>query len=230
MVSEESTYIYCTETSVLLNLLKSFFNFWFIHCHLCVFRAWSKPWKLHQWQQCHHQPSPDCLSWKSSGRALRTISCERWFSVKTFLIDFQPVLRPRPSPLPFLLLSSSQMSEDRFSSRADTREIQSETALPTTLPRRTDGVSRGQGHPTTAERVLCVLQAALSATHTHLHDGTRPPPWQPTPGSTTTYTQLHKRSTTTHAWGTHLSWARRGSSHGCWCGSIGGNYNVYVGT
>ena len=113
---------------------------------------------------------------KSSGRALRTISCERWFSVKTFLIDFQPVLRPRPSPLPFLLLSSSQMSEDRFSSRADTREIQSETALPTTLPRRTDGVSRGQGHPTTAERVLCVLQAALSATHTHLHDGTRPPP------------------------------------------------------
>ena len=32
---------------------------------------------------------------------------------------------------------------------------------------------------------LCVLQAALSASHTQLHDNLHSAPWQPTPGAHT---------------------------------------------
>ena len=112
-------------------------------------------------------------SWKSSGRALRTISCERCF-IDGHCSDIQPVLLLSSLTLPsptFLPLSSSWMSQDRLPSTADTGKIQ----IIAFNPPKKDGVSRGQG---LLQRVgwLCVLRAALSTTHTHLHDNPHPAP------------------------------------------------------
>ena len=112
--------------------------------------------------------------------------------------------------------------------------------LPAALPRKTDRVSRGRGHPTTAEswRALCPADQlgalpthklhdnptpSTMMTHIQLHDNPHPAPWWPTSSSPTTHTQLHNGPDLRHT-------PDELRPAGCRCGSTGGNYNLYIGT
>ena len=178
--------------------------FLFIHWHLCVFRAWSKPWRL--WCQHHHHQSSPTIT---AGKVVE----EHWgqFLVKDALVlDIQPVLllssHTLPSPT-FLPPSSSWMSQDRLPSTADTGKIQ----IIAFNPPKKDGVSRGQGHPTTAESWMALCPAGCFEHNPH------PPPWQPTPSSTKAPLQPHlaplQPTPEAHTWWVGASQA---SSRGCY--------------
>ena len=114
--------------------------------------------------------------WKSSGRALRTISCERCFSVghcsQTFnLFCFSP---PPPYPPPPSCCSPALGCDETDFQVWQTQERSG--SLLSTLPRKTG--FQEDGDILLLQRVgwLCVLRAALSATHTHLHDNPHPAP------------------------------------------------------
>ena len=185
---EESTYRYCTETLLLGGggggcwiFEKKTLYFLFIHWHLCVFRAWSKPWQL--WRQHHHHQSSPTIT---AGKVVE----EHWgqFLVKdALLMDIvhrhstcSASLLPPPA-LPHLPAALQLSDVTRQTSKYGRHRKDPDHCFQPSQERR--------GFKRTGTSYYCrELDGFVSCGLL----------WaQPTPTSMTTHTQLHKSSTTT---------------------------------